>query len=93
MKMTKRAAARYEKIFKLPEFSVFNRHFILLKNLGTLSDKQERFITREIFIANEKLTVEGALLGKSKLVVRLEMSSISEQWLINMYRQFFITEV
>ncbi|WP_157822315.1 hypothetical protein [Psychromonas sp. Urea-02u-13] len=90
MEMTKRAAVRYEKIFKLPEFAVFNRHFTLFKNRGTLSDKQELFIAHEIFIANEKLMVEPIHLGKTKLVVRLELSGISEQWLINIYRQLFL---
>ena len=90
MEMTKRAVVRYEKIFKLPEFAVFNRHFTLFKNRGTLSDKQELFIADEIFIANEKLMVEPIHLGKTKLVVRLELSGISEQWLINIYRQLFL---
>lgn len=87
--LTKRDAQHYKALFELPEFSKFKRQFTLFKNKKTVSDKGELFITKQFFVGKEKLVVVPLSLGKSKVLVRLELDNFQVSRLINLYQQIF----
>lgn len=86
LELNQRTAAQFQTVFKLPEFLIFQKQFLLL---SLHSKAKEAFVKRHFCINGEKIMVIPVTSGKTKLQLKLEVSGFPIEKLIKIYRQIF----